>query len=587
MKNKKRLASLLLVLVISISVLTSCTASNSGNAGTNSSKVDSGSTVKSAKAIYVKYDSEDYYFNWKGQSHQIISLGSGSKTISKSGIYEITGTLKNGSLIVNVDKTKDDGVVYLVLNNANISSSTSAPIYVKNAKKIVLILENGTTNTIYQGSKVTVDKNGDPSAAVFSKADLTITGGGTLNVISDYNDGITSKDELKITDGTLIIKSKSDGIVGKDILTVKKANISITAGKDGLCSTNNTDEGMGNIIIADGIYNINANNDAVQAYGTLQVDGGTFNLSSGGGYTGKSIKIDSNGPGGMGDRPDQTSTTKSSTDTESNKGLKAAGAIILNSGTFILSNSDDSIHSNGDVVINGGKITLQSDDDGIHSGASAVVNGGVIEIKNSYEGIEGNNITIKNGKINVISSDDSFNVSDSSGLLTINGGEIRLNSNGDGVDSNGSVKMTGGTVYVDGPTEDNNGAIDYNGQFTINGGTIVAAGSSGMAQAPDTSSNQPSILMYFSSEQAAGTTIALKDSSGKIIASFTPAKQYASAAISAPGLKTGSSYTLYRGDTKIVTFKLSDTVTYVNESGITTNQSMEHGNGGRGPKGFK
>lgn len=590
MKNNKRLFPIVSA-IMSVMILASCNAQNSGTAKGSSSSIKTQST--DVQPITVQYDTEDYYFDWKSRSYQTVNLSSGSATIGKSGIYEITGTLKDGSLVVDVDKDADMGVVYLVLNNANISSSTTAPVYIKDGKKVVLILENGTTSTLYQGSGVKSDENGEPSAAVFSKSDLTITGSGTLNVTSDYNDAIASKDELKITDGTLIIKSKSDGIIGKDILAVKKANLSITAGKDGMRSTNDTDAGMGNIVITDGSYNITANNDAVQAHGMLQVDGGTFNLTSGGGYTGKIVNTnEQRGKGGpfnqapaasqapAAPQAPQAPQTTSDTDAESKKGLKAAGGILLNNGTFTLSTNDDSIHSNGDVIINGGTFAMQSDDDGIHADTNAVINGGTINIKNSYEGIEGNNITISNGKINLLSSDDSFNVSDASGLLTISGGEAYLNSNGDGVDSNGTIKMTGGTVYVDGPTNSGNGAIDYDKSFTITGGTIVAAGSSGMAQSPDTSSSQPSILMYFSSAQAAGTKITLKDGSGKAIASFTPAKQFTSVAISVPGLKTGSSYTLYKGDTQVVTFKIADTVTYLNESGITTNQSM--GPGGKG-----
>jgi len=85
--------------------------------------------------------------------------------------------------------------------------------------------------------------------------------------------------------------------------------------------------------------------------------------------------------------------------------------------------------------------------------------------------------------------------------------------------------------------------------------------------------------MYYTAAQAAGTTLTVKDESGNTVASFTPAKQYSSAAISAPGLKTGQTYTLYSGETKVVNFTLSDTVTYLSESGVTANQSAIPGGG--------
>ncbi len=216
MKNK---LSVLFSLILCIAMLAACTAENTSSPANNGTAT----TANGAASISatVKYDSEDDYFDWKSQRYQTINLDNSLTTISKSGIYEITGTLKDGSLEVDIDKTVDTGIVYLVLNNASISSTASAPIYIKDAKKGVLILENGTTNTIYQGSDCVADENNEPSAAIFSKSDLTITGSGTLNVTSDYNDGITSKDTLKITDGTLLIKTKADGFVGKDILAVE------------------------------------------------------------------------------------------------------------------------------------------------------------------------------------------------------------------------------------------------------------------------------------------------------------------------------------------------------------------------------
>lgn len=565
MKNKVYFTVISLIMCLLI-FLTGC-MSASGSETANKSN----DTSASLSVITVKYDTEDYYFDWSSESHSTVNLNSGSQLITKSGIYEITGTLNDDSLIVNVDKSQDKGIVYLVLNNANISSSDSAPIYIKDAKKVVLILENETQNTIYQGSSVITNEDEEPSAAIFSKADLTITGGGSLNVTSDYNDGITSKDDLKITDGTIAINAKQDGIVGKDLLAVENGYITITAGKDGMRSTNDTDEYTGNIAIKNGNFNITANNDGLDAYSLLQVDGGTFNINTGGGYTGIT-KTQAPGGGMGGPRQQNTNTTTSSTDTQSNKALKSSNGIIINSGTFNISSPDDAIHSNADIAIAGGAFTIKTEDDGIHSDTNLEISGGEINIENCYEGLEAKNLTINGGKININSSDDAFNVNDSSGVLTINGGETYMNVGGDGVDSNGSINMTGGTVYVDGPTNSGNGSIDYEGTFTITGGSIVAAGSSGMAMMPN-SGTQPSILMNYSSTQPEGTQIVLKDNSGNTLASFTPTKQYSSVAISSPSLKTGTSYTLYKNSEAVVTFTPNSTFTYLNESGITERQN--------------
>jgi hypothetical protein len=570
-----RKLNLPVILLISILILTSCASILEGSDNAGTENTPSGGKGQSA----VQDGKGELDFEWRSQSYKTLDMSKGSVTISKSGIYEITGILSDGGLVVDVDKARDKGTIYLVLNNASISSTKTAPIYVMDAKKVVLILEEGTTNTIFQGSDIQINHEDEPSAAIFSKADLIITGSGALKVTSQYNDGITSKDTLKIENGTLVIDAKADGIVGKDSLTIEKAKISITAGKDGLRSTNNADPDKGNITIVDGSINITANNDAIQAYGMLQIDGGAFSLVSGEGAGQSGLQAIGQGPGNS-KASGRKTPGQSNTDTESKKGLKATGSILINGGTFTVLAHDDAIHSDSDIIINGGALTLLTNDDGIHSDAEVSIHGGTIDIQQSYEGIEGKNITITNGTIRLTAEDDGLNVNDTSGVLSISGGETYLNVSGDGIDSNDAITMTGGTLYIDGPTDDGNGAIDYDRRFSISGGILIASGSSGMALAPDTSSTQPSILMYYSSKQKAGTAIAVKDSSGNLIASFTPSKKYSSVAISAPGLKTGNSYTLYQNDTELVTFTLSDTVTYLNEKGVTTKPNF-------GPKGGK
>ena len=58
---------------------------------------------------------------------------------------------------------------------------------------------------------------------------------------------------------------------------------------------------------------------------------------------------------------------------------------------------------------------------------------------------------------------------------------VTVNVSGDGIDSNGDIEVTGGELYISGPTSNGDGAIDCDGSATITGGIVVAAGSTGMA----------------------------------------------------------------------------------------------------------
>ena len=131
--------------------------------------------------------------------------------------------------------------------------------------------------------------------------------------------------------------------------------------------------------------------------------------------------------------------------------------------------------------------------------------------------------------------------------LSISGGKISVNAEGDGLDSNGSIYISDGEIYVSGPTQNGNGSLDYNGTADISGGTVVAAGSSGMAQGFSDTSSQYSLLYGFTSVCAAGTEIVLTDAQGNEIVSYTPDKEYQSVVISTPKLEKDATYTITSG----------------------------------------
>ncbi len=206
-------------------------------------------------------------------------------SITASGTYTFSGTFNNTTITVNVDKDTDDGVVYLVLDGVSMTSDSGTPIYIIEAKDVVIVLADGTENTIYQGAISTTDED-FPSGAIYTKADTVITGSGSLSVTTLYNDAINARDDLIIDGATITIDAVGDGIVAQDLLAIQGADIRITAGKDGLKTTNTEDEDRGDLIISSGTFAIAAQGDGISAERTLQIDGGSFIITAGGGYTG-------------------------------------------------------------------------------------------------------------------------------------------------------------------------------------------------------------------------------------------------------------------------------------------------------------
>ncbi|HML36811.1 MAG TPA: carbohydrate-binding domain-containing protein, partial [Bacillota bacterium] len=485
---------------------------------------------------YTDYAQDDYQtVTLKGNS--ISFTGSGAMvdgntiTVKAAGTYVISGTLKDGRIVVD---SADDENVRLILNNANIASSDGPPILVRNAKNTIISLPSGTENTLADSSENTYEK--DATGAVFSADDLWINGSGTLTVQANYKDGISGNDDVKITQATVVIDAADDGITANDSVSVNDAVIKITADGDGIKTTKGTKIGKGYISIKSGSLDINAGADGLQAETLLYIQGGSFNIAT--------TEINSEG------------------DSSSAKGLKAGNGIVVEDGSFKIDSGDDALHSNGIIRVKGGTFEIQTGDDAIHADSSLSVSGGEITISKSYEGLESKVIDLSGGTIDLTASDDGINVSggDSGGMgfmggrpgeggasgngntavpnagananaanpnagakpdsgaagktsdsssgrkLTINGGNITVNAAGDGLDANGSIYMTGGTVLVNGPTDNGNGALDYDGVFEISGGTLLTAGSSSMAMAPSTGSTQYTIANTVGA-QTAGTEV--------------------------------------------------------------------------------
>jgi len=474
---------------------------------------------------------------------------SGSKAvITAGGAYRLSGSLDDGQIIVDA---QDGGTVVLILNGVEMHSSTSAPIYVMDSEATVIVLADGSENSVSDGDSYVFEYEADePSAAIFSKDPLTIAGNGSLTVEATFNDGIASKDGLIITGGAIAITSVDDGIRGKDYLIVRGGQITIDAQGDGLKSDNEEDATLGYVLIEDGVLDITSGGDAIQAQTAVRILDGDFTLLTGGGSNGRIAE------------------------SASAKGIKGAVSVTIAGGTLRIDSADDAIHSNGSIVIDGGSYVLASGDDGMHADATLDINAGDINITTSYEGLESAVITISDGTIHIVSSDDGINVvggNDASGFnrgpgfgggggpgqdsfaslgnnyLYIHGGYVAVNAGGDGLDINGSVQMTDGLVLVHGPTENMNGPLDYLGSFSITGGFLIAVGSAGMAQAPDESSTQYSVLLNLNSALRAGTLVRVQTSEGDEILTFEPAKPYQSIAFSTPALANGATYDVYFG----------------------------------------
>jgi len=472
-----------------------------------------------------------------------VSIAGSTVTITAAGTYELSGTLDDGQIVV---ASSGEGTVRLILNGAEVTNSAGAALVVTEADEAMIVLADGSTNSLADTDGYAEDD--DAKAALYSAADLTITGTGALDVTGNGNDGITSADGLVINSGTLTVTAADDGIRGKDYLVVDGGALTVTAGGDGLKSDNEEDVTRGYISLAGGTVDVNAAGDGMQAFTDVVLSGAEVTVESGGGHT-ATVAED-----------------------VSAKGVKSGVVTVVDGGALTVDAADDALHSDGTVRVASGDVTLAAGDDGVHADSALGISGGTTTVTTSTEGLESTAISIDGGTVSVTASDDGLNASsgstgtetagaaegpaqgggmDSDGgeTITITGGTTVIDADGDGFDSNGSASMSGGILVVNGPTDSGNGALDVNGTFTVTGGTLLAAGSAGMAVSPEAGSAQTFVAIALDSAQAGGSTVQLVNSAGDVVMAFESVKDFQSVVFSSAELVDGETYSVYVGGT--------------------------------------
>ncbi len=435
---KRKVLKCVIVDILIVSLLTACGGQgedksqdiidNSVKAEENGQSVHSDVELVSFEDAFTKRDLEQVadldtaiYVNLSDEGTTIDGRGAEADgnvvTFTDEGIYVLSGSLSRGQLVV--DAAKEDKI-QLVLQGVSITNDSSAALYIKQADKVFVTTGAGTDNSLQtNGVFVAVDEN-NVDGAVFSKEDIVFNGEGSLNISCSSEHGVVSKDDIKITGGTITVDADGDGF---------QAN--------------------------DGIY----------------------------------------------------------------------------------------------------------------------IADGTIRVLNSYEGLEAQNISIWNGNLTVIAEDDGLNGAggnDGSGLQSFGGGnpfeadlscnvaiydgKITISADGDGLDSNGNLIISGGEIYVNGPTNGGNGAIDYGGSGIISGGVLVATGADSMAENMGQESTQCSMMVTLSKQMLEGE-IVVTDEEGNVILTHTPDKNFNNAVISHSDFEIGKTYTVSVGENTVeVTF---------------------------------
>ena len=416
-----------------------------------------------------------------------VSVENGTITITSGGTYRLTGEYSGQA---KIEAAKTD-TVRLVLDNAKITNSTGAAINVVSTAEAIIYTAAGTTNTVADEANYTATGDNDPDAAIYSTANLTLAGEGSLSVKGSYEEGIHTTGGLVIASGTLEVNAANTGIKGKDYVDIIGGIVNVTAAQDGIKSTNTDDESMGFTRLSAGSVTVSAGDDGLKAPRTLEISGGTLNIE------------------------------------KSNEGIEAQYINILD-GDVTVNSTDDGINaslkdSSSDTssdTTSGTATTGQQTQQNQNGQVQQAPAGGGAAPGGS-QGSTGQNQNMPQPPTDGAmpgGGGGTFEVVDAA--INISGGTVTVNAEGDGIDSNGTATFSGGTVTVNGPAAGGNNALDSNGDLLLNGGTVTAGSTADMFEAPSSASTSGYLKITDSSALTQGSTVQVTDSSGTVVANY-------------------------------------------------------------------
>ncbi|MCM1557525.1 MAG: carbohydrate-binding domain-containing protein [Anaeroplasma bactoclasticum] len=192
--------------------------------------------------------------------------------IDNESIYDIKGKMQ-GNIIIDVSENYK---FELQMSGFEISSFSACPITILSGDKVTISAKKSTENFIYDmREKIDETALNSISAGIYSLCDLDLQGKGYLNIKSVNNNGIHTKDDLKVKNLSLQVDCKDNALKGNDSVTIESGNLTLIArGGDGIKTTNSdiSSKGKqrGTITISGGTVLIYAACDGIDAaYDTI------------------------------------------------------------------------------------------------------------------------------------------------------------------------------------------------------------------------------------------------------------------------------------------------------------------------------
>lgn len=405
--------------------------------------------------------------------------------ISQGGTYLLSGTLQDAQLTVEIPAGE---TARLVLRGVDMHCERGPVIYSNGGGTVVLLLENGTENTLSDGKSYLYSGSKVREAAISVEGDLLITGGGSLSVEAIHNDALRSEGTLAVAEGTLEITAWRDGLVAGQELQISGGQLSIACGRTGL-SASSAKSGQGSVTLAGGTVALICGGDGITATGSLSATAGEYHITTGGGSGNASYGETAEKWGLWGGLPQQQPTeeqpiiNREQIVSDSARGLSAGKSLALSGGTFTLDCSDAALYSVGSTKLSGSRVTISGGDTAITT-QQLTLSAGDVSILTARRGAVAEDMTLSGGSLSITAVEEGlalsggYDKSESDPAadlrkMTVTGGSLSICAGTHALDIGGSLFQSGGSLLLGSGREQNplRAATAH-----ISGGTLLAAG---------------------------------------------------------------------------------------------------------------
>ena len=511
-----------------------------------------------------EYAPEMTIIRYEGQQAEIIGPGAVQEAsavmIREGGVYRLSGTAESGSVQVCAP---DAQTVKLILDGLSLCSKEGPALRSTGGGKLILTLSAGTANALTGGACSDPQGQNSP-AALQTDGALTLNGGGALSIQSaPQGDGITAEGRLLLLDGSLQITAAGAGLCSGEALYAAGGFFTVDSLAQAI-------QAADTVYLQDGVFSLQTGGSSVQAGKELTISGGVYNVTAGKTETGKA---------------ENSSIQQSSRQKATAAGVFSAGtSMTLRGGAFTIDGAGGS-RSDGSISASH---TLNAADYGFQCDGILTIDGAEIVIESCETALFAQSVDIKGGTVSIsavqtgVRTTDSFSdeEKDSAAYETgimVSGGQLSIQTQGDGVASSGFFTLTGGVVLVEtSARSQENSAFTWNpkSRCTLSGGSLAVLSAGAAIQAPSSAQGMINAVLL-SLTTASGQKLQLKDQNANEIFVHTPSFEVKTMLLCLPALQTGVKYGLICGDVLQTQFTITGRLTVAGNSKDQSGQSGE------------